>query len=72
MRNRYQSKCNTCGKQVAMFCGTLTKLNGKWQVNHIDCDQVAVNVITFSSGHTIERNINGTCIDAPCCGCCTF
>jgi len=32
----------------------------------------AVNVATFSSGHSIMRNVRGTCIDAPCCGCCTF
>jgi hypothetical protein len=30
-----------------------------------------VDTITFSSGDSITRNVNGLCEDAPCCGCCT-
>jgi len=35
-------------------------------------DNARVHVATFSSGHSVTRNVNGRCIDAPCCGCCTY
>lgn len=71
MLNRYRDVCSTCGLIVAEYCGTLKKDGGKWTCSHINCDQVDVDVITFSSGAAVTQNVNGRCIDAPCCGCCT-
>ncbi len=31
-----------------------------------------VNSYRFGSGAVMYRNAKGRCIDAPCCGCCTF
>ena len=30
-----------------------------------------LHYITMASGQTFTQNVNGRCIDAPCCGCCT-
>ena len=84
MTNRRPQECEICGNLVPANGGNLTPHNvrgakggyiTKWTVAHLACEETRspqVIAITFSSGHTVYRNAKGTCIDAPCCGCCSF
>lgn len=72
--NKYPAKCSKCGHHVPKNGGILTgsKATG-WNVTHLTCNEGGgVIAVTFSSGVTLTQNRRGRCIDAPCCGCCTF
>lgn len=73
MRARFRSTCAECK-------GTITPgqdiiVRGRGDTIHAVCPGASGQRIVefrFSSGATMTRNARGTCIDAPCCGCCTF
>jgi hypothetical protein len=72
--NRYPAACTVCGVTVPERAGTMYRNGRRWAVTHIACGDGTPSVIaiTLASGHTMTRNRRGTCIDAPCCGCCSF
>lgn len=75
--NRYAGPCNQCGNTVPAQGGTLVSVPGRrGRVPvHLACaEQGRPQVIQWESaqsGRRWTRNVNGTCEDAPCCGCCT-
>jgi len=76
MSNRYAGDCYFCGNRVAARAGNLIgKINGRWQVAHLACEQAGqaeVSEVYFpTTGNRVYRNRKGRCEDAPCCGCCT-
>ncbi len=72
--NRYAAKCATCRNRVPSRGGSLTKINGRWVVRHLDCSSEGrPKVMTIGiGGNTYIRNTSGRCEDAPCCGCCSI
>lgn len=75
MLNRYAGTCHYCGGIVPIKGGTLWKSGKRWRIAHLACNEKQipqVNVFRFNDGRVQTRNVNGLCIDAPCCGCCTF
>ena len=74
--NRYPATCTSCGTRVGTKAGFLLgNGNGAYTVQHIACHEATEpRVVEFAlnGGDTLTRNVNGTCEDAPCCGCCTF
>ncbi len=80
MINKFRGNCKACGTPVPAYKGTATKQRFErfWTIlcaKH-SADHTALTVSnTFyfpSTGKTFYRNKNGTCEDAPCCGCCTI
>jgi len=74
MTARFAGTCasHTCSKPINP--GDLIVHIRRGVTYHVDCDgrKLVTTVYFPSSGTTIYRNANGTCEDAPCCGCCTF
>lgn len=88
MKNRYDANCNECRRPVPAGEGTLhkTRRYGRtfWLVS-CGCDEAGESAaqrisagnstsygVVTSSGWVGYRNRAGRCLDAPCCGCCTF
>lgn len=72
--NRHPAACGTCGAVVPALGGRWARRGQGWVVQHIACAESgrpSVVTVRFGEDSTIIRNRNGTCIDAPCCGCCT-
>lgn len=83
MINRYPGACNMCSVTVPANAGSAHKAGRKWVVYCATCVPGAVPparnarsvATTFMGAHgpsTVYQNRNGRCIDAPCCGCCTY
>lgn len=72
MTARFAGACRGCDAPITP--GDIIVHGGRGKTYHQDCNgRTKVHTIYFpSSGETIYRNANGTCEDAPCCGCCTF
>lgn len=78
--NKYPADCMICGHTVPANGGTLKRSGRRWLVRHIACGdgasaRPAVIATTFFGSHgptTVYQNVNGSCEDAPCCGCCTY
>ena len=78
MVNKFRGNCKVCGTPVLPYKGTATKqrfqrfwtiLCSEHSTNHAN---LVSDVFYFpSTDTTLYRNKNGTCEDAPCCGCCT-
>lgn len=73
MVNQYPATCAVCDCSVPANGGVLKHTKRGWQVRHIACESGKTSVIevTMSSGAKMRKNVNGRCIDAPCCGCCS-
>jgi len=75
--NKFPGPCAKCSKPVAARAGTLRRDGKRFVVFHSACAEEpdsAVIVSTFVGEHgetTVTRNRRGTCVDAPCCGCCS-
>jgi hypothetical protein len=75
--NKFPGPCAKCSKPVTAKAGILRRDGKRFVVFHSACAEEpdsAVIVSTFIGEHgvtTITRNRRGTCIDAPCCGCCS-
>jgi hypothetical protein len=75
MTARYNGRCAGCNNRIRRG-ETIGYESDRRLAFHERCvsDDTARQSVatTFSSGHTVYRNIRGPCEDAPCCGCCTF
>lgn len=76
-QNRYAGRCEACGTVVPPFKGQITKQGRRWATwcaEHGERSDgiVCVRVGGREGGTDLYRNARGRCIDAPCCGCCTF
>lgn len=73
MRARFRSTCADCKSTITP--GQDIIVRGRGDTIHAVCPGATGQRIVefrFSTGATMTRNARGTCIDAPCCGCCTF
>lgn len=77
MINKYPGPCNMCGGNTLAGMGSAHRVGRTWIVYCALCVPGAMpgTATTFIGAHgtsTVYQNRNGYCIDAPCCGCCTY
>lgn len=83
MINKYPGACNMCGGGVPASAGSLNRAGRKWVIYCATCvpgampvkrgsKSIATTFIGANGASTVYQNRNGYCIDAPCCGCCTY
>lgn len=83
MVNKYAGVCNMCGGTVPANAGSCNRAGRKWVVYCADCvpgamqpvrgaRSVATTFMGANGPSTVYQNARGRCIDAPCCGCCTY
>ena len=83
MINKYSGPCNMCGDTVQSNMGSTHRAGRKWFVYCATCvpggmpnnsasKSTATTFIGAGGASTVYQNRNGSCIDAPCCGCCTY
>ena len=69
MNAKYAGRCAATGKPFNV--GDLIDYNKARKRAVLVAENKPIE-IRFASGATFYRNARGRCIDAPCCGCCTF
>lgn len=83
MINKYAGACNMCGDTVQANTGSTHRVGRKWICYCATCvpggmptkkgsKSIATTFIGANGASTVYQNRNGYCIDAPCCGCCTY
>jgi len=70
MVNRYPAPCSICGGTVPASGGKLERQGNRWNVTHLACAEGGKVNVFWIGGRSYTQNVNGRCIDAPCCGCC--
>jgi hypothetical protein len=72
MKNKYPGTCINCKSKVEAGAGEARKSKrGRWYVLCGECTGSRSHVFRMNSGAEVLVNVNGRCIDAPCCGCCS-
>lgn len=72
MVNKYPGDCAVCGSTVPANGGVLVKRGIRLKPIHLACAEGSSVDEFVIGGKSYTRNRNGTCEDAPCCGCCTI